>query len=405
MIGGQSVKQLYESLGPFECSARLQEGLEKGLWRPEDFSIRELAEAFCGPDWVKALNPRSLERYSQRSLLEAGEGVDVAAFSHITGQIIYSKIQQGWEQIGFIGEKLFLRVPTEFEQEKIPGIGRITGDGEPIRPGGNYPEIGFGEQYWQTPVTTKHGMIVSLTKEAIFFDRTGLITRRAGEAGSRLRYNKEKRQLAVVAGITVPLGGNETFNGNNHQWKGTSYNTYATTANAIGINSVGSLPLTDWTAVNTAIQLFVQLLDPDTGLPILINPTTLIVMPQNLMNARRIVRATQVRSTSPGYATSGIPQQFIADSPIDDYDIVSSPLLRQLIVQSGVSAAAADQWWFLCEPDKCFWYMENWPLTVVQSPANSIKEFEQDIVLRWKASERGVPFMADPRYATKLYNT
>jgi hypothetical protein len=70
-----------------------------------------------------------------------------------------------------------------------------------------------------------------------------------------------------------------------------------------------------------------------------------------------------------------------------------------------VSASAAADWWFIGDPKKAFWYMENWPLTVVQAPANNIKEFEQDIVLRWKASERGVPWVADPRWIYKLYNS
>ena len=33
--------------------------------------------------------------------------------------------------------------------------------------------------------------------------------------------------------------------------------------------------------------------------------------------------------------------------------------------------------------------MENWPITVTQAPSNSEAEFNQDIVLRFKASERG----------------
>ena len=33
--------------------------------------------------------------------------------------------------------------------------------------------------------------------------------------------------------------------------------------------------------------------------------------------------------------------------------------------------------------------MENWPITVVQAPVNSEAEFIQDIVVRFKASERG----------------
>ena len=45
--------------------------------------------------------------------------------------------------------------------------------------------------------------------------------------------------------------------------------------------------------------------------------------------------------------------------------------------------------------------MENWPITVTQAPANSEAEFNQDIVLRFKASERGAAAVIDPRYVVK----
>ena len=46
-------------------------------------------------------------------------------------------------------------------------------------------------------------------------------------------------------------------------------------------------------------------------------------------------------------------------------------------------------------------YMENWPITVTQSPANSDAEFNQDIVVRFKASERGATAVINPRYVVK----
>jgi hypothetical protein len=45
--------------------------------------------------------------------------------------------------------------------------------------------------------------------------------------------------------------------------------------------------------------------------------------------------------------------------------------------------------------------MENWPITVQKAPANSEAEFTQDIVARWKVSERGAAAVWDPRYAVK----
>ena len=41
--------------------------------------------------------------------------------------------------------------------------------------------------------------------------------------------------------------------------------------------------------------------------------------------------------------------------------------------------------------------MENWPITVVQAPTNSEAEFTQDIVVRFKASERGTAAIMEPR--------
>jgi hypothetical protein len=41
--------------------------------------------------------------------------------------------------------------------------------------------------------------------------------------------------------------------------------------------------------------------------------------------------------------------------------------------------------------------MENWPMTVTPAPSNSEIEFTQDIVARWKASERGAAATLEPR--------
>jgi hypothetical protein len=57
--------------------------------------------------------------------------------------------------------------------------------------------------------------------------------------------------------------------------------------------------------------------------------------------------------------------------------------------------------WFIGDVTKAFAYMENWPLSVVQAPANSEVEFTHDIVLRWKASERGAAATLEPRYMAR----
>ncbi len=45
--------------------------------------------------------------------------------------------------------------------------------------------------------------------------------------------------------------------------------------------------------------------------------------------------------------------------------------------------------------------MENWPITVTQAPVGSEADFTNDIVLRFKASERGAAAVLNPRYVVK----
>jgi hypothetical protein len=48
--------------------------------------------------------------------------------------------------------------------------------------------------------------------------------------------------------------------------------------------------------------------------------------------------------------------------------------------------------------------MENWPITVTQSPLNSEADFTSDVVVRFKASERGAAAVLNPRYVVKCYD-
>ena len=45
--------------------------------------------------------------------------------------------------------------------------------------------------------------------------------------------------------------------------------------------------------------------------------------------------------------------------------------------------------------------MENWPITVTQAPLGSEADFNNDIVLRFKASERGAAAVLNPRYVVR----
>jgi hypothetical protein len=378
----RELKRRYDLDGADQTVSHLSEALREGHLKPEDFSIRDLAEALVpdGREWVRMLDPRSAGGVS---VLESGGAVDVTAFLNIAGQVIYSKIMEAYRQEAFVVSNLVDTIPTRLDGEKIPGLSRVGDMIDEVGSGMPYPHLGFGEDYIETPSTTKRGFIVPVTKEAIFFDRTHLVLSRAAEVGEVLGLNKEKRLIDLVIGVT-----------NNYKWKGTTYNTYQTSTP--WINSLATNELVDWTNVDKAEQLFADILDPNTGEPVLVRGTTVLVTPAYRHAAHRVFSAAELTFTAAGSTTATV-----AANPLSGYRVFDSRLVYRRIIASGVAAATAKKYWFVGDFRRAFAYMENWPITVTQAPIGSEAEFNNDIVLRFKASERGAAAVINPRYVVK----
>jgi hypothetical protein len=378
----RELKRMYEASGAEKTVQHLQEALKTGDLKPEDFSIRELAEATLSPERVRQMDPRQ----GGVCLLEAGDGVDVTAFSNITAQVVEAKVLEAYNQEAFVLSKLVETIPTRLDGERIPGIGRVSDEVSEVRPGMPYPSLGFAEDYIDTPQTTKRGFIVPVTKEAVFFDRTHLILQRAAEVGEVLGLNKEKRLLDLLIGSA-----------NNYTWKGSLYNTYSSTGTGVAPDgnwlNLMTAELIDWTDVDAAEQLFADILDPNTGEPVLIQATTVLVMPAYRHAAHRIFNAAEINYSS-GSTTA------VAANPLGNYTVVESRLAYRRLLSAGYGAAAK-KWWFIGDFRRAFAYMENWPITVTQSPLGGEAEFSQDIVVRFKASERGAAAVINPRYVVK----
>lgn len=361
--------------------------LSRGELKGEDFSIKNLFESFI-PDGRAILD--EWQAGGEVTLTEAAGAVSATTFANITGQIVYNELLQSYESEAFTFTNMIPVVQTMFDGEKIAGVGGIGDQAEIVTEGKQYPMVGLNEDWIRTPHTVKRGMIVPITKEAIFFDRTALILERAKEVGEMLGVNKEIRAIDCVI--------DENTTAHRYQWRDSTYATYQATTP--WINSKTSNALENWSNVDAVEQLFAQIVDPNTGLPIIINADTLIVNWELRNLAEQILGASALYRLTGGYATSGNLNQRSSPNMIGNipglspkYNIVSSRFMK--------SRTNTDTDWFLGQPSKAFRYMQNFPLTVVQAPPNSPDEFNRDIVQQFKASERGAFATKDPRFMAK----
>jgi len=387
----RELKKMAEGLGAAETTHRLREAMDSGQLKPKDFSLRRLAETFMGAEFIECIDPESRDYIkAARMLAESGSAVDSTSFSNITGQIVYSQIMQGYNGPNRLATQLVPTTSTQLSGEKIPGVQKVSDQGDDLITNEQepYPTYGIGEDYIETAETLKRGLKVNVTLEAVYFDRTNLVLQRASEVGDVLGTNKEKRLWDVILGIT-----------NNYKQTGTEYNTYNETATGtLPANYLTNNQLQDYTDLDAVEQLFDQFSDPYTGEPIVIEKPDMIVAKALKSTARHILNSTEIRKNTD---TNTITNLSPVDKDLVDYNLMTSTYVRRRLVANAVSAAVANNTYIIGDIGKAFTYMENWPITIASAPTNNQLMFDQDIVYQYKASERGVAQVMDPRYVVK----
>lgn len=385
MVNGRELRQMYETLGPQQCVAHLTEALEEGHLKAQDFSVRDLFTTLIED------GRELLDRISYRKsggavhLLEAGGAVDTSAFSNITGQIVYSRIKDAYQDPDFLWPDLCDTQTTQFLQgEKIPGIGRIADKAEVVGEQHPYPYVGLNEEYIETAVLKKRGFILPVTREIIIADRTGVLLRWCAEGGYWLGLNKEKRVLDVSLGIT-----------NNYKRNGTATNTYLTSGAYVNDQTGNALNASgnEWRALEKADLLFDAITDPNTGEPVSIQPDTMIVPSALKRSAARILSATEV--THVDNQANAVTVRTKSANP---YGGVQIKILSSPQVKLRTSSASK---WFYGQPKRAFCYFSAWDIETLQAPSNSEAEFMQDIMMRFKVSEMGNAQVLEPRFMTR----
>lgn len=386
-----NLKSLVENHGSAAVAESFGHSLELGITDPTAegaitpyerdrfFSIGALARALS-PLWYESLDPR------EGRMILREEAIDSTAFLNINGQIVYNMLLQGFvEADSGVFDKICTVIPTKYNGEKIAGVSLPTESGYEVAEGAEYDQGSIVEDYIETPATKKMGQIVPITKEAIFYDRTSMIQQQAAAVGKRLATHRLKRMLRVVLGIT-----------NEFKWKGTTYNTYQTSTPWINKIAAGASALVDWTDINECAMVLTRNTDPFTGEPIEPMIKDILVAPALMATAKRILNATEVRTGDGASATA----QTISANPVGSMIqniIVSQQLEMLLDAEGSMSQAQAAASYFIGDFKRAFAYMENWPLKTEQLGAGSYLDFTRDIVVAYKASERGAPAVIEPR--------
>lgn len=384
-INYRHLRLLNESKGYAETYQTIAEALQTKQLRPEDFSIRNLAEALIpdGKSWVNHLSSR---RGGFRNLAEATNAVSTASFAGITGQIVFNKILEGYEHPDLIWPELIESVQTQFLLgERLPNIGEV-GDqfSDTIEEGQSYPNLGLNEEFVDTQPLQKRGGIVPVTREIIIADRTGELMDRAGSGGKGLGVRLERRVLDIATGQT-----------NTYKRNTVSTNTYLTTG--AYINSQSNT-LVDHTDLANAEVLLSAITDPNTGLPISQDPNTIIVPLELKKTAWKALNATEV-ATVDNQANAGTIRQF---SPVPgtlfDKRYSTVKVLSNYYVKERTSSSTT---WFYGNPKKSFIRMYAWDMETVTAGQSSEMAFTNDIMMRIKVSVMDSVNVKNPRYMSK----
>lgn len=362
------------------AAGKLQGLFEKGTISPNNFSFKAMFEELVDPD----------HKFSyETDAKELAEAVTASAFPTISGVVINSTIIPAYElAVGAAGRLVTEGPATKTSREEVAGW--TAGGQFEMRPEHtSYQEDVITEKYWSID-KYDFGKIISLTREAIFDDRSGELIGRAralGEKGGQLRakiitqtfevaartaQGESTSQAAVYKGSAITAS---NFYNADHS---ALIDSAGTNANLATSNALGSDQ-----AINTANVLFSKMVD-ENGETIMITPQALIYPPALHQTAQELIYGTTKRSIS-----ATLDEGHLENIWKGRFDPIELTFLT------------SDTSWYLGDPTKQMMWLWVWkPETKVQN-ADSESAFHAQVVLRYRFSWYGGCGHTDYRFIVK----
>jgi len=363
------------------ASDRLADLFEAGKVQPDDFSVKAMFEELVDPK-------HEFNHSTDAKVLQ--EAVTSSAFPTITNTVINAAIIPAYELAVGPAARLVSEAPaTKTSREEVAGY-TSGGQFAVRREHMSYEEDTLSEKYWSID-KADFGKIISLTREAIFDDRTGDLINRArimGEKGGQLRAKIITKTLEV--GVRTEYGESASQAA---VYKGTANTaavfysaTHAATIDSAGINQnlVTSNGLGVAGALNTTNALFSKMKD-ESGDEIGVVADTLIYPPDLFETAKELLADSSKRSVQGASRVS----ETSANVWQGRFEPIELPFL------------SSTSTWYLGSPKKQMLWLWVWkPETKVQTE-NSESAFHAQIVLRYRFSFNGGCGHTDYRFIAK----
>ena len=363
-------RQIVEANGAMVASRQLCEIATEEKIKLNDWSLRELHEAFCG-DNVKSFLSQTPGYQYQSSVKEAD--VQSSAFSNLIGVLLTNEVIAAYDAVPKIGDSLVKVYKSKLKDERMAGFSAQDEPGD-VNEDQEYPTDGLSDKYVTLPDPKKKGRVIYVTEEAIFYDQTAQLIERAQGIGAKIAEVREKR---IISGVT---GGHVCYSP-----LGVPTALYGGAPQLVAANA-----LVDWTDLEKAELDGLGAMVDEKGAKITVRATMILVPRALYRTATRLLNATQV-------------SHLTNTSTIDTYSVNPyRPGELVPVMSDFVSTYTSNNTsWFIGDPTKQFRWKEVYPIQTFRLMDNSILEFTKDVKFAYKVRYKGDIFAIDNKYFVK----
>lgn len=402
-----SLKEGEAGLDPATGKPKAVVGLTNALKESQisvnEWNIGHLFQECFGQEAFSTLRDSDVSEVARFfRLQEAAGGVSTAAFANINKPFAYTAFLEPYQYPQNVFQQAISTTPLPQGSTKflrLPGVTNIGRETLVVQEGDPYPLAGVSENFIETPEVVKRGGKVPVTKEAIFFDRTGQVVEQCRKVGEIMALDREYRAVNCVVDI-----GESSANGvYRYRWgKSTAglaiIQTYGDNSGTHNWDNLAATnPLTDFENLNTAWQLLLAQTDPFTGEPIYFPPRHIVLGPNLAFNLQFALGGT-IQKAVGGYNASSTVSRTEVPNPVASIIGGLTPIgTNSRIFQNQNTTASAATTWYMGDLGRAFGYLEAWAPRVDSLGAGSGDDFDRDIALQFKVSEMGTYFTKEPR--------